>query len=97
LTEGLEPDAIDVSPKEITITWDDGRVSRYDASEVRLACPCAECRGRRERGMAVAEPGATTTGAELVGNWGMSITFSDGHGTGIYTWDLLRAWETDDS
>jgi DUF971 family protein len=31
-------------------------------------------------------------GAELVGAWGIGITWSDGHTTGIYSWSLLRAW-----
>jgi DUF971 family protein len=27
--------------------------------------------------------------AEFGGAWGMSITWNDGHSTGIYSWDLL--------
>ena len=41
-------------------------------------------------------PGAPETlrieGAEKVGNWGLNLEWNDGHGTGIYTWDTLRAW-----
>ena len=29
------------------------------------------------------------TDAELVGNYGLKIVFSDGHSTGIYSWDYL--------
>lgn len=29
--------------------------------------------------------------AELVGNYALRIHFSDGHQTGLYTWDYLRA------
>ncbi len=39
-------------------------------------------------------PGApqqlTALNAELVGNYALRITFSDGHSTGIYSWDYLR-------
>jgi DUF971 family protein len=38
-------------------------------------------------------PGAgplTATGAELVGRYAVRIRFSDGHDTGIYSWDYLR-------
>jgi DUF971 family protein len=39
-------------------------------------------------------PGApqqlTALSAELVGNYALRITFSDGHSTGIYSWDYLR-------
>jgi DUF971 family protein len=36
----------------------------------------------------------TAVGAELVGGWGMTITWSDGHSTGIFAWSILRAWQT---
>ena len=47
--------------------------------------------------MAWPRPGQTTElwieDAELVGAWGLSIRWSDGHSTGIYSWELLRdAW-----
>ncbi|MBY0308899.1 MAG: DUF971 domain-containing protein, partial [Phycisphaerales bacterium] len=29
-------------------------------------------------------------GAELVGNYALRIRFSDGHATGLYTWEYLR-------
>ncbi len=32
----------------------------------------------------------TAVSAELVGNYALRITFSDGHSTGIYSWDYLR-------
>jgi DUF971 family protein len=32
----------------------------------------------------------TARGAELVGNYAMRIDFSDGHSTGIYTFEFLR-------
>jgi DUF971 family protein len=32
----------------------------------------------------------TALGAELAGNYGLRIEFSDGHSTGIYTWQYLR-------
>ena len=36
----------------------------------------------------------TAVDAELIGGWGMSITWSDGHSTGIFAWSILRAWQT---
>jgi DUF971 family protein len=32
----------------------------------------------------------TVVSAELVGNYALKITFSDGHDTGIYSWQYLR-------
>ena len=44
----------------------------------------------------------TATGAQLVGNYAVRIIFSDGHDTGLYSWDYLReidpgtAWDASD-
>lgn len=31
--------------------------------------------------------------AREVGNWGLNFAWSDGHTTGIYTWEILRGWD----
>ena len=33
----------------------------------------------------------TALGAEFVGNYALRINFSNGHSTGIYSWDYLRS------
>ena len=63
---------------------------------MRWACPCAECRG--EGGAAgrlaalteLAEDELQMTEVALVGQYGLSIGFASGHGTGIYTFRYLR-------
>ena len=32
------------------------------------------------------------TDARLVGAWGLGLTWSDGHATGIYPWESMRRW-----
>ncbi len=92
------PSTIDVDRAEaVTITWDDGHVSRFGLEGLRISCPCAECRGLREMGEeAWPRPGKPTvlqaTSAGQVGNWGLNLHWNDGHTTGIYTWEILRAW-----
>lgn len=34
----------------------------------------------------------TITDAQLVGAWGLGITWNDGHATGIFPWSALREW-----
>jgi DUF971 family protein len=41
-------------------------------------------------GAGAAGSALTATGAELVGNYAIKILFSDGHATGIYSWEYLR-------
>ena len=82
---------------KVTITFDDGVQCSFGLAELRANCPCASCRGWRDRGeVAWPRPGSVAElsieSAELVGAWGISFSWSDGHTTGIYSWDLLRAW-----
>jgi DUF971 family protein len=89
---------VDVQRAEaVTITYSDGMVCRFAVGDLRAACPCASCRGWRERGeVAWPRPGAPDAieiaHAELVGAWGISFVWSDGHEAGIFPWDRLRDW-----
>ena len=83
--------------RSVRLTYDDGFGCELPLDALRRACPCATCRSYRDRGEpAWPRPGqpATVTieDAELVGAWGLSIRWSDGHSTGIYSWDALRRW-----
>lgn len=81
----------------VTVEFVDGQRCTFGLEELRRACPCAGCRGARDKGEA---PWPTPrsplplsiTDAELVGAWGLSITWNDGHATGIFPWESLRAW-----
>jgi DUF971 family protein len=95
---GPEPVTIDVDRDHgVTIEWQDDHGSRFDLDELRINCQCAECRGLRQRGMAVwPRPGAPSPlrieSADLVGAYGIHFVWNDGHRTGIYPWEILRAW-----
>lgn len=82
------------------ITWSDGVTSYYPIALLRRLSPSAEQRELRNEMKrnpltvlpacaATGEP-LKATGAELVGNYALRITFSDGHHTGIYSWEYLR-------
>ena len=79
--------------RELRIEYGDGVVATFPVLPLRQACPCAGCRGHREQGRdAYAGETITAENAELHGNWGISIQWSDGHDTGIYAWEHLRRW-----
>ncbi len=81
----------------VRLTYADGAVLDLPVAQLRAVCPCAGCRGRRERGEPVwpvpgRDPAISIVDAELAGAWGLSIQWSDGHSTGIYAWAVLRDW-----
>ena len=92
------PASIDVERDHgVTITWDDGHVSRFGLEDLRTNCPCAQCRDLRQEGNeAWPRPGSPTPlrieSARQVGHWGLNVDWNDGHTTGIYTWNTLRSW-----
>ena len=97
----MQPVSVDVERESgVTITWEDGDVSRFGLEELRASCLCAQCRGLRDQG-GVAWPGEGAPAvlriesAREVGNWGLNFHWNDGHTTGIYTWETLRAWAQD--
>ena len=87
----------------VEVEFEDGVTARFELPPLRLACPCAECNSRRQRGEPASRPVAeggpiTISDAKMAGNWGLSLDWSDGHSTGIYAWTTLRRWidERDD-
>jgi len=88
--------------KGLTVQWSDGRVSFYSIEYLRKWSPSADARSLREEmarnpltvlpASAVNQSGQslTATGIEMVGNYAVCIKFSDGHDTGIYSWEYLR-------
>lgn len=84
----------------LTVTWADGSTSFFPIEYLRKMSPSAEMRELRESmaenpltvlpDSAASDEPITATSAELVGHYAMRIRFSDGHDTGIYSWDYLR-------
>jgi DUF971 family protein len=76
----------------LEITWDDAHTSRLPHAWLRARCRCAACE-QLERTRAPRPPVAAALRlAELhpVGEHGLNLVFSDGHGRGIYPWPYLR-------
>ncbi len=79
---------------DVKIRWQDGHESVYPARELRLACPCAGCvdevTGHIRIISANIPQNVYPVKVGLVGRYAISITWSDGHNTGIYGFNLLR-------
>ena len=78
---------------ELRVSYDDGVTATFPILPLRQACPCAGCQGRRDQGLdPFVGDEISAVGAEMHGNWGISIRWSHGHDTGIYAWEPLRRW-----
>jgi len=75
----------------LEIAFADGRSFRLPFEFLRVYSPSAEVRGHGP-GQEVLQTGkrdVDISALEPVGSYAVQPTFSDGHSTGIYTWDYL--------
>ena len=101
LLDKIKPQAPVVRPSDLgfeadgalLVRWDDGRESHFPPRFLRARCPCAGCvdewSGKRTVGEAQVADGVKANGMTPVGRYAVQINWSDGHSTGIYSWDYL--------
>ena len=77
---------------ELSITFDDGMVACLTAEFLRVVSPSAEVQGHSpsERKLVPGKRNVTIRAIEPVGNYAVRLVFSDGHGTGLYSWRYLH-------
>ena len=78
---------------QIVLKWSANHETAFSARALRLACQCAQCRDEMT-GKTLVNPGTVPEDVrplsiELVGAYGFRVQWSDGHGTGIYTYESL--------
>ena len=79
---------------DLSIVWGDGLVGHYPFKNLRDACPCAACvdelTGRKVLETSSIPEDIHITRAEYVGNYAIRPDWSDGHTSGIYSFQFLR-------
>ncbi|MSR62004.1 MAG: DUF971 domain-containing protein [Planctomycetes bacterium] len=82
-------------PRRIEFEWDNGEHTELTAIQLRAMCPCAACvdelTGVRRHDPRSVPEDMQHTDVRLVGNYALTMGFSDGHNTGIYPFPML--WE----
>jgi ATP-binding protein involved in chromosome partitioning len=77
------------------IVWGDGRRTFHGARELRLACPCARCveewTGEKTESLARVPSDVRPVTIRSVGRYALQPVWSDGHRTGIFSFEDLRA------
>jgi DUF971 family protein len=89
------PESIDVTAgNEVRIVWPGGPQVTLPPKALRDACPCAECieegTGRKILDPSTIPDDIRPVEIRGVGNYAVQVEWSDGHSTGLYSWETLR-------
>ena len=79
--------------RQLHVTWHDGEVG-LPFRHLRAQCECAHC-VNEWTGERILDPDSIPEDVgiekmELVGNYAVRIYWSDGHHSGLFTWERLR-------
>ena len=80
----------------LEVAFADGRRFNLSCEFLRVYSPSAEVRGHGpgEEVLQAGKKDVEITRVEPVGTYAVQLFFSDGHSTGIYSWDLLYQYGT---
>lgn len=92
----IEPtQIIEESEQEVSITWSDASETKYSAPQLRRACPCATCvnewTGEKILRAENIPDDLTFGHISIVGRYALNFHFSDGHDTGIFSFEYLHS------
>ena len=75
----------------LEVSFDDGSNFKYPCEYLRVFSPSAEVRGHGpgQEVLQLGKEDVNITNLAPVGSYAIQPTFSDGHESGIYSWDLL--------
>jgi DUF971 family protein len=87
------PTALRVQYKgaKLSITFDSGEAHELSAEYLRVESPSAEVKGHGpgQEQLVFGKRRVTITKAEPIGTYAVRLIFSDGHSTGLFTWNYL--------
>ena len=94
----MTPTRLELIGTEVALVWSDGTEQFISMEKLRAASPSAENTGQRDLlGKKIGGanqkhfPGVTVKDWRMVGGYSIQFEFSDGHNTGLYSFDYLRA------
>ena len=77
----------------LELAWNDGRKYLLPFRFLRGHCPCASCvdeiTGKRILELSTIPDDIHLIKMSFSGNYALKISWSDGHNTGLFTWDHL--------
>jgi DUF971 family protein len=94
-TTTAPPESVELGENgELVLAWPGGQRVALPPTELRDRCPCANCI-EEGTGRKILDPSSIPADIRplqvtAVGNYALKVQWSDGHDTGIYTWETLR-------
>tara|TARA_B100001079_G_scaffold133282_1_gene114139 strand:+ start:542 stop:853 length:312 start_codon:yes stop_codon:yes gene_type:complete len=95
----MQPNDIQIIGEELAVKWDDDTESFVRLAKLRKACPCAGCKGETdvmgnlhkgpERPYSLSS--FRIRSLEFVGGYAVKPVWKDGHSSGLFAFDYLRA------
>jgi DUF971 family protein len=83
----------------LELTWAGEEPVRLSYHLLRSECPCASCRdewtGKRILDASTIRTDLRLDAMEPIGNYAVRLGWNDGHGSGLYSWDLFRQLAAD--
>jgi DUF971 family protein len=95
----MKPLDLQIIGEELALKWADHSESFISLETLRRRCPCAACQGERDvLGQLHKGPEQPLTAASFqlvrldwVGGYAVQPVWKDGHATGLYSFEYLRA------
>jgi DUF971 family protein len=77
--------------RQLEITFSDGKIFTLSHEMLRISSPSAEVRGHGpgQETLQTGKRDVEIVNIEPVGNYAVKLGFSDGHDSGLYSWDLF--------
>jgi Mrp family chromosome partitioning ATPase/DUF971 family protein len=92
--EGVEKPSVTIQPGALSIQWPDGATSELANKPLRASCQCARCvdefTGTPILDADTIPDDLQAEKIQTLGNYAIAVTWSDGHSSGIFSWDHLR-------
>jgi DUF971 family protein len=91
----IEPrQIVEESDSKISINWSDDTETKFNATDLRRKCPCAGCinewTGEKILKADSIQDDLSFSTISIVGRYALNFHFSDGHDTGIFSFQYLK-------
>jgi len=84
----IKPRNLAIAGHSLAMAWGDGHESYIPMETLRRHCPCTFCKDRSSE--PAGDDGTTIARLVPVGAYAVQIVWSDGHDSGIHTYESLR-------